>query len=111
MIAQSIMLATGQTLWKIELDKHGAITKQNFFRILFSPGIIFGLLIYVAATLLWFYIVSIAKGKFSMIYPFGSLAYILGVLAAIFIFKETVPVTRWIGLGIVIIGLIFIAKQ
>ena len=105
------MLITGQTLWKIELDKYPAMNKENFFRILFSPGIICGLFIYAFATLLWFYILSIAKDKFSMVYPFGSLAYVLGVVVAIVVFKENVPMIRWVGVGFVILGLIFIARQ
>ena len=111
LIIQSIMLVAGQTLWKIELDKYPSITKQNFWQILFSPNIIGGLFIYGCATLLWFYIISVAKDKFSMVYPFGSLAYVLGIVVAILIFKESVPYTRWIGMGFVILGLVFIAKQ
>ena len=104
------MLVTGQTLWKLELDKYDGISKENFLHILFSENIITGLFIYGCATLLWFYIISIAKDKFSMIYPFGSLAYVLGIVVAIFLFKENVPYTRWIGMGFVVLGLVFISR-
>ena len=104
-------MVTGQTLWKVELDKYPSMGKENFFKILFSPSIISGLFVYVVATFLWFYIISIAKDKFSMVYPFGSLAYVFGVIIAIIIFKETVPSTRWIGVGFIILGLIFIARK
>jgi undecaprenyl phosphate-alpha-L-ara4N flippase subunit ArnE len=32
------------------------------------------------------------------------------MLAAIFIFHETVPITRWIGVGLIIIGVLFVVK-
>lgn len=111
LILQSLMLVTGQTLWKYELDKYPALGKDNFFKILFSPSIIGGLFIYAVATLLWFYIISVAKDKFSMVYPFGSLAYVFGVLVALLIFKEAVPINRWIGVGLIILGLICIARK
>lgn len=105
------MLVTGQTLWKYELDKYPALGKDNFLKILCSPSIIGGLFIYAAATLLWFYIISTAKDKFSMVYPFGSLAYVFGVLVAMVIFKETIPVNRWIGVGLIVLGVICIARK
>ena len=110
LVIQSLLLITGQTLWKTEIDKYTGITLNNITQILFSWRVVLGLSIYVAATLLWFYIISIAKDKFSVIYPFGSLAYVLGIFVAIIFFKEVIPVTRWVGAALVVLGIIFIAK-
>jgi len=48
--------------------------------------------------------------EFSIAYPMTAIAYVFGMLAAIFIFHETVSFTRWIGVGLIIIGVIFLVK-
>jgi len=39
-----------------------------------------------------------------------SISYIFMMLASIFIFHETIPVTRWIGVVLILSGLFFITK-
>ena len=58
--------------------------------------------------LIWMYVLK--KYEFSLAYPLLSISYIIGLLAAYFIFHETIPLTRWIGVIIVMIGVFFIAK-
>lgn len=62
----------------------------------------------VGASILWFYILK--KYPFSVAYPLISISYIFGMLAAIFIFKESVPVARWFGVGLIMSGVYFIVK-
>ncbi|MDR0766738.1 MAG: EamA family transporter [Odoribacteraceae bacterium] len=62
----------------------------------------------VAATFLWLYIIK--HYDFSMAYPMISISYIFGMLAAIFIFHETVPPSRWLGVLFITGGVILIAK-
>jgi undecaprenyl phosphate-alpha-L-ara4N flippase subunit ArnE len=47
---------------------------------------------------------------FSIAHPLTSFSFIFGMLAAIFIFGETVPLTRWVGVALIIVGAFFIAK-
>lgn len=61
------------------------------------------------ATVMWMYILK--NYPFSQAYPLISMSYVFGLLAAIFIFNESVPATRWIGVALIIAGVIFIAKQ
>ncbi len=63
----------------------------------------------VSATFMWMYILK--HFDFSLAYPMISISYIFGTFAAVFIFHETVPVNRWIGMGIIMIGVIVVAKQ
>jgi len=37
-------------------------------------------------------------------------SYIFGVMAAQWILHESVPITRWIGVAIIIVGVYFVAK-
>ena len=48
--------------------------------------------------------------EFSKAYPLVSISSILGILAAIVIFNETIPVLRWVGVTLIIIGVIFVAR-
>ncbi|GHT01302.1 hypothetical protein AGMMS49525_01650 [Bacteroidia bacterium] len=60
------------------------------------------------ATVLWLYIVK--HFDFSMVYPMISLSYVFGMLAAVYIFHETVPMTRWVGVLLIMGGVVLIAK-
>ena len=61
------------------------------------------------ATLLWVYILK--HYEFNVAYPMISISYVFGMLASVFIFHETVPLSRWIGVGLIIIGVLFVAKH
>lgn len=104
-----ILLVSGQLLWKIGMSKFPKLGPEMLFKVIFSPYIFSGIILYGIATLLWLYILS--KAEFSIVYPLQSLAYALGVIAAFFIFKEFIPVTRWIGVIIIILGAFLIARK
>jgi undecaprenyl phosphate-alpha-L-ara4N flippase subunit ArnE len=81
----------------------------SFFRDLTTNGWLLGSgLCMAAATFLWLYIIKYFE--FSVAYPMISISYIFGMLAAIFIFHETVPIIRWIGVLLIMAGVILIAK-
>lgn len=61
------------------------------------------------ASILWFHIIR--NYDFSIAYPMISLSYVFGILAAVFIFNEPVPVTRWIGVAFIIVGVVLIARN
>lgn len=102
-----VLLVTGQILWKKELGTINGFNLANIKILLASPYIWGGLFLYVIATFIWFYILS--KGKLSVVYPLQSLAYVFGVIAAWLIFQEAIPMTRWIGVGFLVLGACFIA--
>ena len=109
------LLVLGQMFWKVGIDgivsKYGSLDFSRIFQWIFSAPIIAGFVLYALATGLWFYILSIAKDKFSIVYPFGSLAYVLGIVAAAIYFKESIPPLRWIGAFVVIFGIYLISRQ
>ena len=47
---------------------------------------------------------------FHQAFPMVSLSYVMGMLAAVFIFHEEVPFTRWIGLTFILVGVALISK-
>jgi undecaprenyl phosphate-alpha-L-ara4N flippase subunit ArnE len=104
------LLASGQVCFKLAVEKiekfqwtwtYIANAFTNWWMLASGFFLIF-------AILLWGYILR--NFDFSIAYPITAIAYILGMLAAIFIFQETVPLTRWFGVGLIILGVVFIAK-
>lgn len=103
-----VLLVLGQALWKIGVEKIQLNEPGDIISILFSPFIVIGIILYGLATVIWIYLLS--KFPLSFLYPLQSLAYVFGLIVAIVLFQEYVPITRWIGVGIILIGIYFIAR-
>lgn len=105
-----ILLVAGQTLWKLGLKEvEFKITPMGILRIFFNPYIFCGLLIYVAATVIWLYILS--KSQMSLVYPLQSLCYVAAAFVAILVFREHIPATRWFGIALIVLGAFFVAVK
>lgn len=109
-IIQSILLCGGQVLLKLALERMGAVTPITDFlwRNLTNWWFLACGICYGMATLLWMYIVK--HFPFSMAYPMISMSYVFGMFAAMFVFHEQIPPTRWIGVMLIMAGCVFIAK-
>ncbi|MWC30290.1 EamA family transporter [Paenibacillus sp. MMS18-CY102] len=100
-----LLLVAGQILFKWGLQKAGGL---QWARIALSPTIWSGLALYGFATLLWFAVLT--RLPLSVAYPMQSTAYVLGLLAAWFIFGESLSATKLIGCAVILIGVYLIAK-
>ncbi len=110
MVIQSFLLVTSQVTLKIAMTKLGKFvwTKEYILNVVKNiPLAISGITI-VGATLLWFHVLK--KYEFSLAYPLVAMSYVFGMIAAVVVFKEAVPVARWIGVSLIIIGVILVAK-
>ncbi|MCF0166970.1 MAG: EamA family transporter [Bacteroidales bacterium] len=56
----------------------------------------------------WMYVLK--HYDFSLAYPLTSISFIVSLFCAWLMFGETIPVTRWIGVVIICIGVYFVAK-
>lgn len=65
-----------------------------------------GLASYALGTVLWIY--ALSKASLSAVYPFAALTFVLVYFASIFILGESVSPRQFLGLTIVIIGLVII---
>ena len=65
-------------------------------------------LLFAAASLLWMYIVKVFP--FSSAYPMVSLSYVFGMVAAMLVFHEEVSVIKWVGVMLIVLGCMLIAK-
>ena len=110
-ILQCFLLASGQVCFKFAVEK---MTKFEFSWTYFVNSVLTNWWLMLSgicmtlAMVLWGYILK--HFEFSVAYPITAFAYIFGVLAAVFIFHETVPATRWIGIALIVLGAFFIAK-
>ena len=109
-IVQSVLLVAAQSFLKIAAGLFGKFSwtwgyfKTVFTTWQFAASGLFAL----TAMLVWIYVLK--KYEFSLAYPLLSISYIIGLLAAQFIFHEAIPLTRWIGVVIIMIGVYFVAK-
>ena len=98
-----LMLAGGQTLWKLGLSRNSfTFSVTGIIKMLFSPIIFTGLVIYALASVVWFYIIS--KVDLSTAYPMQSLCYIFVSVAGLVLFKENISLIKWGGLIMITAG-------
>jgi uncharacterized membrane protein len=107
------MLTSGNILWKYGLMNIGGVfvSEKTFISsikdLLVSPYMWLGALFYIAGTLYWFTLLS--KHDLSYVFPMVSIGYVLTAIAGVLLFKETIPVTGWIGMGIIFVGFIILS--
>lgn len=105
-----VLLVLGQTLWKLGLA--GIALKLDFncfLRLIANPYIIGGFVVYGFATFIWLYILS--KAELSLVYPLQSFCYVAAAIVAFFVFKESIPLTRWTGISLIILGTYFVSMR
>ena len=77
-------------------------------RIVFQPYILGGLLCYVVSVGIW--IVVLSRVPVSVAYPMLSIGYVVNAFVAYFLFGESLTVLKLIGIGVIIIGVILVAR-
>ncbi len=104
------LLVLGQTLWKTGLKNiEMKLDFVSMAKLFLNPYIAGGLVIYAVATVIWFYILS--KSDLSLVYPLQSLSYVAAAIIAVLVFKESIPPTRWAGIGLIMLGAYFVSLK
>ena len=96
-------------LWMVNTKVSVWPLNMPFFRNLFSVEILISILSIGISAIIWLGLLK--KLEFSVLYPMISFSYIFGILAAIFIFKENVPLIRWMGVAFIILGIILVSRN
>jgi undecaprenyl phosphate-alpha-L-ara4N flippase subunit ArnE len=108
---QSALLTASQIFLKIALMAFGKFQWSfAFFKTVFT-NIPFALSGITGATAIFIWAYVLKKFDFSLAYPMVSISYIFGLLAAYFIFHEAVVWTRWLGVAVIIAGVILVAQK
>lgn len=108
-ILNCCLLVSGQILWKTGLKEVTNLHSiKDYILILFNAKIFSGLVIYVIATFLWFYILK--KNDLSKVYPLQSMSYIIAMFAGYFFLHENITRNSVLGTIIICIGVFIIMK-
>lgn len=112
-ILQALSLAGGQAMFKLFVDKlgEGGWAYQNLKTTSVSNWWVLALMVlfFGASFALWAYVVK--KMDFSQAYPLSSLSFIFGMFLAFFLFQESIPFTRWIGVVLIVVGCVLISMK
>ncbi len=78
-----------------------------YARIFFSPSVLAGIALYFISVFFWLY--ALTKVDLSYASPFLALTYVLMVVVSWLFLGETITWLRWLGLFVVIIGVVIVS--
>lgn len=102
--------AVGQFLLKAGALKLGKVNASNWishlFGVLMTPELLAGLCCYALGS--FAYILLLTRVNLSVAGPSAALMYIFSVLVGYFVFREAIPLSRALGLGLIICGVLLV---
>ncbi len=106
----------GQLLLKMGMTQVGTLEFggglvgliQTGIRVFSNLKVLSGFAAYGISSLFW--IVVLSKIELSLAYPMLALNYVLVPLTAWLFLGDQVPVLRWVGMGVVIAGVVIISR-
>jgi multidrug transporter EmrE-like cation transporter len=107
--------ATAQLLLKAGTNAvgHFDFTMANIipigWRIATQPPIVGGLACYVLSVVVW--VVGLSRVDVSIAYPMLSLGYVVNAFAAWYLFGEVLSAQRLIGIGVILVGVVLVARS
>jgi multidrug transporter EmrE-like cation transporter len=110
-----LLNAGAQLLLKAGTNVLGVITltadnwSAQFGRMALEPHIVGGLACYVVSVIVW--IIGLSRVPVSIAYPMLSLGYIVNAVAAHYLLGEGVTLSRWLGIGFIVIGVWVVARS
>jgi drug/metabolite transporter (DMT)-like permease len=73
-----------------------------------NPVVWGGLALFAIAAAVWLFVLS--RASLSFAYPFAALTYLIIVLVDRFILHETIPPARWVGVGLIMAGIVLVSR-
>lgn len=83
--------------------------RDSAFTLMFHPAIIGGLFCYAISVVVW--IVALSRVDVSVAYPMLSVGYVVNAVLAMWLFGEAVTLQRWLGIGVILIGVTIVARS
>lgn len=116
LVLLGVILGTaGQLLLKAGTNAIGAFafTMENALpvglRLALEPRILGGVGCYVTSLVLW--IMALSRSDVSVVYPMVSIGFVLNALLAWWLLGENVTPMRVAGIGVIILGVIIVARS
>jgi len=109
-----LLNAAAQLLLKAGTNVLGVIslTRENWVQTLTAMAtqgyFVTGTVFYGFSLVAW--ILGLSRVPVSVAYPLLSLGYIVNAVAAHYLFGEAVTVTRWLGIGFIVLGVWLVAR-
>ena len=110
-----LLNAGAQLLLKAGTNALGVITldRDNWWDTLWRMGaqghFIVGVAMYMVSLVVW--IMGLSRVPVSIAYPMLSLGYIVNAIAAHYLFGEAVTISRWLGIGFIVLGVWLVARS
>jgi multidrug transporter EmrE-like cation transporter len=113
-LAVSVLLAvTGQLLMKKGMLVFGSFpVSQLLYKLVpmfTNPFVFFGFACFGLSSIFW--LVVLSRLPLSLVYPMVSVAYVVVAVASVIFFKENVSLVRWIGIFVIITGVLLISRS
>lgn len=116
LILMSVILATvGQLTLKTGMARVGYVGTERLgrpFQLLADVAttwqVLVGLTLFVMSAVSWLIVLS--RVPLSLAYPFVGITYVLLPLFGKFVLKEHVPALRWLGVALVVAGVILVGS-
>jgi multidrug transporter EmrE-like cation transporter len=106
-VAQLALKASVRDLGAIALDLSGSLPVA--MRLAGEPWLWVGLGCYGVSVVVW--ILALSRVDVSIAYPMLSLGYVVNAFAAWALFGEVLSLSRIIGIGIIILGVVVLARS
>lgn len=112
----SVFLATaGQLMLKTGMAKVGYIGSARLerpFQVIVEVArtwqVLLGLVLFALSAISWLLVIS--RVPLSFAYPFAGITYVLLALFSKFVLKEHVPHMRWLGVALIVAGIIVVGR-
>ncbi|MBA7944158.1 EamA family transporter [Citrobacter sp. RHBSTW-00271] len=93
---------------KMPQDLNGNIFSL-IYNILINPLLMLGIILYAIPTAIWIWLLRTMP--LTLLQPALSLTYVISALLAVFLLHEHVSVLRWVGIFVIIFGVILVAQN
>lgn len=103
LLGSVLFTTSGQLLQKKASLKYSQIKGDSIFRHLLSVEIVASTLFLGVGLLFWLLVLT--KVELSLAYPLLSINYVIILLGARYLFGESIPIRRWIGVTFILIGI------
>ncbi|VTU30655.1 4-amino-4-deoxy-L-arabinose-phosphoundecaprenol flippase subunit ArnF [Variovorax sp. PBS-H4] len=107
--AQLLLKAGANSVGEISMSAGAPALWRTAIGLAQHPGILGGLACYVVSVVVW--IVALSRVDVSIAYPMLSIGYVVNAALAWWLFGENVNAQRWLGIGVIVIGVLLVANS
>ncbi len=108
-VAQLLLKAGASSTGPILIGAPGTALARSALDLAQHPAILGGLACYAVSVVVW--IVALSRVDVSIAYPMLSIGYVVNALLAGWLFGEDVNAQRWLGIGVIVVGVVLVARS